>query len=71
MGHETFWTLLSDPAHWCFELFLILLFDVVLGLFIWPLIKRGLNHHTADDKKLLELQKEMAEIKKILGMKGK
>lgn len=40
---ETFWTLLGDPAHWAFELFLMLIFDVIIGYLgfkvLWPRIK--------------------------------
>ena len=39
MEQETFWTLLRDVAHWEFELFLMLLFDVVIGLCLWPIIR--------------------------------
>ena len=29
--HETFWTLVRDRAHWEFEIFLMMFFDVVLA----------------------------------------
>lgn len=29
--HETFWTLLRDKAHWEFEIFLMVVFDVLLA----------------------------------------
>ena len=48
---ETFWTLLHDLAHWEFELFLMFVFDVVIGLLAWPFIKRHWDHHTDRDKK--------------------
>lgn len=32
--HETFWTLLRDRAHWEFEIFLMVVFDVMLAA-IW------------------------------------
>jgi hypothetical protein len=48
-AHETFWTLLRDPAHWMFELFLMLLFDGVIGLLAWPFIKKHWHHHVARD----------------------
>ena len=41
--HETFWTLLKDPAHWEFEGFLMLLFDVLLGMILWPFVKRHIH----------------------------
>lgn len=40
---ETFGTLLRDPAHWYFELFLILIFDVIIGAVAWPFIKRHIH----------------------------
>lgn len=45
---ETFWDLLRDPAHWYFELFLILLFDVLIGALAWPMIRRHI-HRDVDD----------------------
>lgn len=45
---ETFPTLLRDPAHWEFELFLILIFDVLIGALAWPFIKRHI-HKDVDD----------------------
>ena len=62
MEHETFWTLLQDPAHWQFELFLIFLFDVVIGLLIWPALKRAFRHHQEDDNKLEELEKRVKSL---------
>jgi hypothetical protein len=47
---ETFWTLLRDRAHWEFELFLMLLFDVAIGAVAWPFVKRHWDHHVARDK---------------------
>ena len=49
---ETFWTLLRNLPHWEFELFLMLLFDVVLGLLIWPWFRKWVLHHSSDDEKL-------------------
>jgi hypothetical protein len=48
---ETFWTLLHDKAHWEFEIFLMLLFDGIIGALLWPFIKRHWNHHIDRDKK--------------------
>lgn len=49
--HETFWTLLGDPAHWAFEIFLMLLFDgLILGL-AWPLLRKHWRHHIARDQR--------------------
>ena len=48
---ETFWTLLRDAAHWEFELFLMLLFDGVIGLLLWPFIRKHWKHHVRRDHK--------------------
>jgi hypothetical protein len=48
---ETFWTLLHDAAHWEFELFLMLVFDGVLGALLWPFIKKHWGHHVERDRK--------------------
>jgi len=48
---ETFWTLFHNAAHWEFELFLMVVFDVVLGAMIWPFLKSHWTHHTDRDKK--------------------
>jgi len=52
---ETFWTLLHDKAHWEFELFLMALFDGVIGAgivgFMWPRIKKHWKHHLERDKR--------------------
>jgi hypothetical protein len=45
MEHETFWTLLKDSAHWEFELFLIFIFDILIGLLIWPAIRHLIKDH--------------------------
>ncbi len=47
---ETFWSLLHDKAHWEFEIFLMVIFDLVLGALVWPFIKKHWNHHVAHDK---------------------
>jgi len=67
MEDETFWTLLGDIAHWEFELFLIFLFDVVIGLLIWPQIKKWLRHHEEDDSKLEELERRVRELEETKG----
>ena len=62
MEHETFFTLLKDAAHWEFELFLVLIFDVVIGMLIWPYIMRWFKHHKSDDEQLKDLQKRVEEL---------
>jgi hypothetical protein len=49
MVHETFWTLLQDPAHWEFELFLMVVFDLLIGALLWPYIKKHWVHHLDRD----------------------
>lgn len=43
---ETFWTLLRDLPHWEFEIFLILIFDVLIGVMLLPCLKRFVHRHT-------------------------
>ena len=62
MEQETFWALLKDPAHWEFELFLIVLFDIVIGVLIWPWIKKFLTHHQSDDERIAELERKVKEL---------
>jgi len=52
---ETFWDLFKSLPHWEFELFLMILFDVVIGYFIWGVIKR---HIHKDDKSIEETIRE-------------
>ena len=60
MEHETFFTLLKDLPHWEFELFLMFIFDGVIGLGIWQYgIKKFFIHHEEDDKKIAVLEKEV------------
>jgi len=59
MEHETFWTLLKDPAHWMFEIFLIALFDGLLGLIIWPRLKKFMHHYKQDDKMIHDWEEKM------------
>ena len=52
---ETFWTLLHDKGHWEFEIFLMLLFDGLVGAILWPwiapFVKRHWKHHIDRDKR--------------------
>ena len=65
MEHETFWTLLTDKAHWEFEIFLIFIFDVVIGLLIWPWVSKFIIHHKSDDEKIGELERKVDELSKL------
>jgi hypothetical protein len=54
---ETFWTLLHDKAHWEFELFLIAIFDGIVGAVLYPWVRKHWNHHIARDKRESEGEK--------------
>lgn len=60
---ETFFDLLKDPAHWEFEIFLIFIFDVIIGLIIWPFIQKAFTHHTSDHERLENLEREVEALK--------
>lgn len=59
--HETFWDLLRDPAHWQFLMFL---FDVVIGLILFPFFKKWVLHHKTDDQKLDEVQEQVRTLQR-------
>ena len=60
---ETFWELLTDPAHWYFEFLLIIIFDVIVGLLIWPFVNKALLHHKSDHERLEDLEREVIHLK--------
>jgi membrane protein implicated in regulation of membrane protease activity len=60
---ETFIDLLKDPAHWEFEIFLIIIFDVIVGLVVWPFVQKALTHHKSDHERLEDLEKEVKSLK--------
>jgi hypothetical protein len=68
MDHETFFMLIQDPAHWELELFIMFIFDFVIGILVWPRIKRWTRHHKSDDNKIDVLEQELKAIKERLGM---
>ena len=45
MEQETFWSLLHNKAHIELELFLMIVFDGIVGALLWPWLKKHLNHH--------------------------
>jgi hypothetical protein len=68
MEHETFFTLICDLAHWEFELFILVICDVFIGALLWPQLKRWTKHHKSDDQQLADLQEQVAEIQRKLGI---
>jgi hypothetical protein len=44
---ETFIELVKDPAHWEFEIMLMVIFDGLIGMAAIPLFKRWLKAHDA------------------------
>lgn len=62
MERETFWTLLMDLPHWEFELFLIAIFDGLIGLLIWPRIQQFFRHHKSDDDRLADIEKRLRQL---------
>lgn len=37
--------LLQNPAHWMFEITLVIIIDVLLGMVLWPLVKKAIAKH--------------------------
>jgi len=60
---ESFFDLVRDPAHWEFEMLLIVIFDVIIGLIIWPFIQKALVHHKSDHERLEDLEQEVRNLK--------
>jgi len=67
MNHETFWTLLHDIAHWEFELFLQLIFDVIIAGLLWPLARKHWQHHIARDQRDMTYNWSMNPVAKSAG----
>ncbi len=68
MEHETFFSLLGNAAHWEFEIFLMFVFDVLIGMVLRQCFKRWTRHHTSDDAKIDALEQEVKKLKKQLGL---
>jgi len=51
MQTETFWSLLRSTGHWEFEIFLMILFDLLLGGLLWPFLRKHWKHHVRRDEK--------------------
>ena len=71
MEKETFFSLLHDWAHWEFELFLMFLFDILLGVIVWPRLKKALIHHQSDDQKIAILERKVKFLQDKLGIEDK
>ena len=41
---EEFIELIKSPAHWIFEILLIIIFDGIIGILIWPKIREVIKH---------------------------
>ncbi|KKR31910.1 MAG: hypothetical protein UT65_C0014G0009 [Parcubacteria group bacterium GW2011_GWF2_39_8b] len=63
MEQETFWTLFYSLPHWEFEIFLMIIFDVLIGVLIWPKIKKFTKHHKSDDERMADLEREVDKLK--------
>jgi len=48
---ETFFDLLKSPGHWLFELFLMAVFDGIIGALLWPFVRKHWAHHLDRDRK--------------------
>jgi len=73
LEQETFVSLLTNAAHWEFELFLMCIFDIFLGMLVFPSFKKWVLHHKTDDQKIKDLENEISslreQVKKILPSK--
>jgi hypothetical protein len=63
-SQETLWDLLRDPNHWIFEIILMILFDFVIGVLLWPRVRRAFRHHEGDDASIEDLQRRVLELEK-------
>jgi len=68
METETFLDLLKNAAHWEFELFLMVVFDVVIGALLLPKFKQWITHHKSDDCRIAELELQVRELRQIAGL---
>ena len=51
MPAETFWTLLHSLGHWEFEIFLMVVFDGLVGALLYPWASRHIKHHLLRDRR--------------------
>jgi hypothetical protein len=64
MEHETLVSLLCSWPHWLFELLLMVIFDFLIGVLLWPRIRRAFKHHESDDDKIEDLRKRVSLLEK-------
>ncbi len=50
---ETFWSLLHNAAHWEFEIFLMVVFDGIVGALLYPWASKHIKHHWLCDRREL------------------
>jgi len=70
MEQETFFSLVTNLAHWELELFIMFIFDVVIGLLIWPRLRSWGKHHRSDDSKIEILEKKVQRLEDIIYNQG-
>lgn len=68
MENDTFLNLLTSRAHWEFEILLIFIFDVLIGLLIWPWLRHLYHDHQLFHMKTYKVSKKemIAEHKRII-----
>lgn len=62
MENESFFTLLSNLAHWEFELFISVIFAFLEYLLIRPFFNKWSKHHKGDDDQIAELQARVSKL---------
>ena len=48
--HESFLDLLRDPSHWAFEITVNLTLDGLIGVILWPRIRKAVVHYKKCNK---------------------
>lgn len=70
MEQETFFSLVTNLAHWELELFIMFIFDVVIGFCLWPFFRKKVLHHQSDDAKIEALEKKVKRLEDIIYNQG-
>ena len=58
---ETFWSLLHNAAHWEFEIFLMVVFDGIVGALLYPWASKHIKHHLLRDQEGTHLRWNCAD----------